>query len=881
MAQKRIYKRGNDEIDLDSYIRKAESNFDYWLSTQPLKEKDAVKVRQAYKDLLNGINEQTLTYNLGGGYKDISSNKYTNATKGTDYYGIAAGYLGSTLRKMNTKSENKDSDKTVSKYISKRIFGTDTPSSNDYELYKKRDLPDDNGKVSNTVRLSDLRPILQDIYTNFDTILPDYSPEDKEDWIKNYEKSQNIWNDNIVTEDEYLALKKLTGFDNISDLFATYTGDKKDNGSKYPTLPLNNHKLGKDTLDKMIQVVMNLKNDQILDALQSGPTENLFSKSYLDPSQFNNVRTVENMYNLLLGMAIQNNLLFKDNDYYYYPSQYEGILYKYKDGEDYLNVADMSSVSNYQAPTLNKHGGILKADNGMSVPDIFSKDMYGKTIWDTSKFMQAYNTGNGWKFRDRTENAINTLYKDANGDIYYRPQSRSASTEDYKPGKYESVEDLEAEPYYKIQYNLFMNNDDYAKAFLNYYDNYRGESPLRQFKTVTKNNDGTETITWDIPKARKYLSPRKLDHKLGGAHDIAPGKTYYLKDSPDYYSDIIPDGYIIDPEQTEEEYDPTGLVRKYRLIAGKAQNPAENPDNPENSDKGEPSAGTNIWESYLNLEDQLKKSNLDWLPDLINPFTKLPLALWTNRQNENDLLGAMHPVLTNVGDKFSPTYGLWNTMQLGNSQGAQYLSAANKALTSSGDKEALRQHQATLSNNDAQAKVHAADYEEKKRTAGIDIGYRHEGNQARINNFNTNIKSIAESRLQRAIAKSSKRTKDYDSIFAAIDEITKPYLDQRQERQNRVNNTINLLIKKNAQNWYESVMEPLKRARNEWLQTHDDVSNWPYKDQYIAYSRQAQDYFTKLLLKLQNDYYGDGININLANNTLDEFAKLDWKQYNG
>ena len=62
------YKRGNDEVDLDQYIRDAEAGFNFWLSHPSLKDKQRQELRDVYRKMIQGISDGSVTYKLGGGY---------------------------------------------------------------------------------------------------------------------------------------------------------------------------------------------------------------------------------------------------------------------------------------------------------------------------------------------------------------------------------------------------------------------------------------------------------------------------------------------------------------------------------------------------------------------------------------------------------------------------------------------------------------------------------------------------------------------------------------------------------------------------------------------------------------------------------------------
>lgn len=108
----RTYKRGNDEVDLNAFVRQAEAGFNDWLDKADIKEKHKNEVRAAYQDMITRINDdpESFAARLGGGFTNTAG--ITNKKKGFDAYGVAAGYLGNTLRGMSvyTKPEVK-SDK--------------------------------------------------------------------------------------------------------------------------------------------------------------------------------------------------------------------------------------------------------------------------------------------------------------------------------------------------------------------------------------------------------------------------------------------------------------------------------------------------------------------------------------------------------------------------------------------------------------------------------------------------------------------------------------------------------------------------------------------------------------------------------------------------
>lgn len=136
-SEVRTYKRGNDEVDLNAFIRQAEVGFNDWLDRTDIKEKHKNEVRAAYQDMITRINDNPDSFvaRLGGGFTNTAG--ITNNTRGFDSYGVAAGYLGDVLRNMqaytNPKSQSnrtkytRDS-KLITPDIQKQIWGEDANS---------------------------------------------------------------------------------------------------------------------------------------------------------------------------------------------------------------------------------------------------------------------------------------------------------------------------------------------------------------------------------------------------------------------------------------------------------------------------------------------------------------------------------------------------------------------------------------------------------------------------------------------------------------------------------------------------------------------------------------------------------------------------------
>ena len=177
----RTYKRGNDEVDLNAFVRQAEAGFNNWLDKANIKKKYKKEVRAAYQDMITRINDdpESFVARLGGGFTNTAG--ITNNKNGFDAYGIAAGYLGNTLRSMqvytkpkvkSNKPKYKRDSGFITQKIQSQILGDDANSF----IKLDDDSYDENtgqrgltNRIAQTIAgLSDLKGRLKDYY-DFDS----------------------------------------------------------------------------------------------------------------------------------------------------------------------------------------------------------------------------------------------------------------------------------------------------------------------------------------------------------------------------------------------------------------------------------------------------------------------------------------------------------------------------------------------------------------------------------------------------------------------------------------------------------------------------------------------------------------------------------------
>lgn len=230
--QPRLYQRGNDQINLDDYIRNLESGFDTWLNSKRIKDKQKEAVREAYRNMVTRINsgDNTFTSRFGGGFQD-STGVIKNATDGFDAVGLAASYLGNTLRSMDIykqpeptpdPSKIKYSEGAIGTALTRRLLG----SAGTIQDFIDRDQPDKKTKIrSNSVRSKDFRELLRTTATDLRAGTGEFSEWTADQRNKSASDLESLFtvfdNDGKITDDEYLQLAKITGMSDLRRMFTT------------------------------------------------------------------------------------------------------------------------------------------------------------------------------------------------------------------------------------------------------------------------------------------------------------------------------------------------------------------------------------------------------------------------------------------------------------------------------------------------------------------------------------------------------------------------------------------------------------------------------------------------------------------------------------
>lgn len=227
----RYFKRGNETVNLDSYIRNLESNIDGFLQTAQvydgknwrlMNNDEQNQVRKTYASLLQEINQNPdkVIYQLGNDtfQNSIGINNLKNS--GVDTNGVAATFMGRTLRNMPVEIENtgrtrySKNSPIFTPDNSSYIFGTD-PSA----FIELDPVDEATGKRSRKTRTSKTIERLRAFQAEANNRFDFDNEEDKQDFMNRINSAIAVLeNDN--SNDDLYALN-LLGLDGLSDYFST------------------------------------------------------------------------------------------------------------------------------------------------------------------------------------------------------------------------------------------------------------------------------------------------------------------------------------------------------------------------------------------------------------------------------------------------------------------------------------------------------------------------------------------------------------------------------------------------------------------------------------------------------------------------------------
>lgn len=878
--QPNLYKRGNDNIDRDAYIRAAENEFDIWLEDSRLKDKQKAEVKAAFQDILSGINDGSFEYKIGGGYNNTRG--ITNAKKGFDAYGLAAGFLGSVLRKQQAYVAPADPSKikysgvsSIGRKFLKDVLG----EAGNVDYFVKKD-PRVDGKRGHANRIKIIQDFLDNLYNNDDwgNYFTEFSDDQKNQWRKEYERyGKNIdRNGNgIIDESEYLEISRLLGLDNLETLLSsdeeelntpvdtpvdtstgntpTKTTSSEVTSTKAPLRPIwqliDNNKYGTWSAKTLESNLKALDDKQLIEYLETAyKTKDRSLKLYNlpqiqvsingKPLPFTNSYILRSIMTILMERgSISKKKKASTGNYYYIPYTYSGkigtvLAYDIEnDGIKEMYATDFPYVQEQlKKIQSSKNGGVLKFQGGGPFwysdltdynPDLYIAD------YDTSTLVDG----------DMSDDKF-ILWASPNAGL---GQGRYQSTEGYgemgiDKEHYQKAQGIENQNYYRrFGEDLLDENGNFTKlgeAWAREVDKLLPKGSLATFYDENGNlrtswtpqdldSHGREQKTYTSLK--EYVNAIRNDQIIAARHNVflKKGKRYFYKDK---------DG--------KEHWVAPSVASKYKSMKVRSG---------WNTDR------TTYWDDYQigGPEEDLDKTPLDekalgsqknnslgniltnLTPDILGAG-RLMASLQTNNKVAKTVREHLKPVLKNTYELYSPVTGAYDKMQLASRHGWNIMANARKPFTSDAQLNTARMLEGQRQANNIQSQAFLEDSAEIRRTAGEARIKQEDNIKRRSDTANWNGESINKTERELAQLEATRLKSNWSSWDNFMQGIEKRLRDRVEENKTRFNNLHDKVIQQKAMKLVSDYQEQALRSFYAWQNYTDDNGNQPNKNKDIT-----------------------------------------------
>lgn len=929
----RLYSRGNDQINLDDYIRNLESGFDAWLNSRKIKDKHKDAVREAYREMVTRLNsgDGSFTSRLGGGFQD-STGKIKNADKGFDAAGVAASYLGHTLRSMNIYKEPEPTpDPSKVKYedgalgtaLRRRLLG----SAGTIQDFIDRDT-DIN---SNSVRSKEFRDLLKSMAEDLRAGSGEFSDWTEEQRTKSASDLEGLFaifdNDGQITDDEYLQLAKVTGMSDLRKMFATGQqpastvvapdGTEQRSGRTYSDKikaiynrwkpysgQLSNpivigkvdmSKLGHDATTKISNAFSNASVQDltgiIQDILQGKVLNTRFiSKVFSGQNPFTG-SSEENVRNFLLTNAI-NQLNGKTADH-------NGGLHNF--GESNLGAYYIGGTH------TDRNTGFVYDNNTrtiseMSIHNIPYWQQYINNWWNslgssyedldpTLTSITAYRMKNGGQIKKLATGGstdYNTVAKydlvdgrntrymyDILNKNWIQRNLRSINTIAPDNKQYNSegdVTEMQASQFFQNWVKDLTTNEALAKYWADNYIKNHDDPKIAEFWKNKWYTDGK----FDFKKfqTEKGLNNKFVwDDNLGGVgHDIYARSVWYDPEDKTYHSDLA-EGYEADGDYI---FDPEKFlyVRNMKRGTNPSRNSEEStsPEQEENPDKLEIDP-SKVEERDTGAKSPNSGSTLlnvatNLAPDLLN-IGRLYASLRTNNRVADVLRPSLTPVLKDTYERYSPVTGAFSFMQAMNQKGSDTLAASYRPFTSDASLAAARMLEGQRQANKLSVEGFLADDKEIKRTQEQALA-RQEDNMARRSDVsNFNRASINQTNREKAQLEATRLNKNWRSWDNFLGGV-----EQRaRQRAEDYRSFAETVADDNARREYEALIKPANDALTAWTNSNSEkpITSWDNYNKYTRFMKEAANRYQASRLSGRAGVYGYRYN-----NPYDKQNEFSW-----
>lgn len=929
-TQPRLYKRGNDDIDLDAYIRNAESEFSYWLANSRLKDKEKQQVQEAYSKMIQGINDGTFTYKVGGGYNN--SVGMSNKSKGFDAAGLAAGFLGNVLRNQSvyTAPEEKldpskiewKGNSSIGSALVRRLYGSDRDSLTDFIDLDPYDT--NTKKRGNANRSARFKSGLEYIRDNFDNLFTSFTDTDKANALEGINSALSAFDNGTVEDNEYLDLGRATGMSNLRDMFfsgqtygsttpgtatgggtvvgdgtTAYTNEDEWRATKYPRSTVTNFTnrslnttavYKREGRIKLNSILMGMSKDNLLKLVQTGlkysPTGQELNKGRSILQGFGQLTSFEN--NFIMGQALKvlqrKGYLHRfpsDPNSFYVPfvsdkldQRGTGFVYHISpNGNHSIEEMDRYNIPFFttqwhneftaQVPS-NKKGGILrKFQQGGWFENLYKQQALKN--WNTR--LSNANWMSGTTFHGNAGDLRSVAQANAN---YTADQKAVGEDINLFVKTFDNFENLTPE---QIR-DLYNQNAEQIRKFWNQDIDYTTTDALAHNQLFRKMFVNRSNMSGGNANYN-------LSYQEGDIEKQAGSQTWHRR--MDRYEKEY--DQLTDEEKQARTHTITRIVngqpQEFKVYK-KANGDIELLPDPSNATQAQtetnvPEEHSDAWKKVFEVgKDQVNEKFLppvnsipetrsfgnfmsELAPDLIGAG-RLWASLHTNNKVYDTVLPSLKPVLKDTYERYSPVTGAFSVMQLKNRQGADVMRQSNRPFTSDASLAAARMLEGQRQANQLQAEGFLADDQEIRRTQAEALA-RQEDNMARrsdVANFNrASINQTNRERAQLGATRLKSNWQSWDNFLQGMESRIRTRIDENRER---ANNFYNQLATNQAEEWYNSAIEPARAALLAWSRSDEgknaDYTEWKDWDKYQKYMKEARARANAMIYQNMANRYG-------------------------
>lgn len=874
------YKRGNDEVDLDQYIRDAEAGFNFWLSHPSLNDKQRQDLRDVYRKMIQGISDGSVTYKLGGGYDNTIG--ITNKDDKFDAAGLVAGYLGDVLRRQAVyKAPDPEPDTSKIEYKGATTIGElALPAllgeGLNPQYFINLDLPGEDGKRGHANRLAAIQTFLKDIHDNWDTRFRGFSQEQKDRWFKDYDLYGNIDlnNNNLIDENEYLGLSKLMGINNVdqllytgktygetakSDTPVTYANETEYLNAKHPrstsTLKFsrtftNNQHHGQNFINTLNNVLDSLSKDQLLTLIGTGiqyPKKGRELSHIAEIIQaFGGAPNFDNDEIIQRALEISriNDYLepFSENsNRFYIPINSErldsnniGLVYEISQGGNHkVNLMDRRDIPYFTkkwhdefvtyTPVHKDGGTIRKLAPGDTVLPKANVVLANNDTWDNDWYQKI--------FSNFKQDILNSFEKIESDNTLTPDQKLKAKTDLVNSinsmqerhynlmGNWDRVSSIrpDKEDIKKYQ-NDILNNYSYVNRAI-------GDS-IDLFKTLNNANLGYDSKGKWAPDNRGegYTFARTL---LGTIKSLKKDDQFWTAMSKYGVSQTLKDGFgdynflSLNSTPATNTSPVTTETEQTKTPTGTSTDQPVDPIQQRllNKQKQDTKPTTPVKEDQLpDLPQEEIKSNKWWdvLPNLAG-IGRLPLSLYTNRNVYKAIDPSLKPIIPETYERYSPVKGRFDKLQLGESQKASLLSRAYRPFTTDASLASSIMLDAHRQAMQYENQAFLEDNQEIARTANEALVRQEDNAARRTDNFNKALTSINQTNRERAQLKANYYQSNWKSIDNFLQEQQKNLTSKFEKKKLFSDQFRGQIAASEAQRWYDNVMEMADKEKDAWI----------------------------------------------------------------